>query len=106
MVVCDSNSESESYQDRPQVVVEVLSASTRRIDQGEKKEAYLNIPSLKLYLLVEQGLPKVTAYRRGELGFQAEVYRGLEAVVPLPERIEFGVEPDEDSGDDSSTRTP
>jgi Uma2 family endonuclease len=33
MVVCDSNRDSESFQDRPAVIVEVLSESTRRTDK-------------------------------------------------------------------------
>ena len=37
-VICQPNSVNDSYQDRPAVVVEVLSPSTRRIDEGEKKD--------------------------------------------------------------------
>ena len=57
----------------------------RRVDESEKKDAYLSIPSLNVYLLVEQELPAVTAYRRTEQGFVRQVYEGLAAVVPLPE---------------------
>ncbi|HEX4130621.1 MAG TPA: Uma2 family endonuclease [Pirellulales bacterium] len=84
-VVCRSNPANDTYQDEPTAVVEVLSRSTRRIDQGEKKDAYLTIPSLAVYLLVEIESPAVTAYRRTEQGFVREVRRGLETVVQLPE---------------------
>jgi Uma2 family endonuclease len=107
-VVCHPNPPGDSYHDEPVVIVEVLSRSTRRIDDGEKKEAYFTIPSLAAYLLVEQDQPKVVVYRRGGDGFVAEVYEGLDAMIPLPEveielplaelydRIEFVPEPDDD----------
>src|SRR5947209_16181890 len=53
-VICRPNPQSDSFQDEPAVLVEVLSKRTRRIDEGEKKDAYLTIPSLCAYLLVEQ----------------------------------------------------
>ena len=84
-VVCRQNPQTDSFQDEPTVVVEVLSRSTRRYDQGVKKDGYLSIPSLKVYLLVEQESAAVTAWRRTEQGFVREVHRGLEAVIPLPE---------------------
>lgn len=108
MVVCQSNPEGSSFQDSPSVVVEVLSRRTRRIDEGEKKDAYLTIPSLVAYLLVEQESPDVVVFRRGEQGFLRQTYEGLEAAIPLPEigielsleeiyeRVQFGPEDDED----------
>lgn len=84
-VVCRPNSRDDQYHDRPVVIAEVLSRGTRRIDEGEKKEAYLTIPSLGAYLLVEQDAPRVVVHRRKARGFVQEVYEGLEAVVPLPE---------------------
>ncbi|MAT72440.1 MAG: hypothetical protein CMJ58_23290 [Planctomycetaceae bacterium] len=85
MVVCTPNAPDEPFQDQPVVVAEVLSAETRRIDEGEKREAYCAIPSLRVYLLIEQDLPRVVAYRRGEQGFTREVYDGPDAVFPLAE---------------------
>lgn len=84
-VVCRPNPPDDSFQDEPAVVVEVLSRSTRRHDEGEKKEAYFTIASLAVYLLVEQDEARVTAYRRTEQGFVAEVYEGPHGVIPLPE---------------------
>ena len=88
-VVCRPNPPNDSFQDDPDVLVEVLSRRTRRIDEGEKKDAYLTIPSLSVYLLVEQEAPAVVAFRRTAQGFIREVYEGLEAVIHLPE---IGVE--------------
>jgi len=107
-VVCRSNPETDSFQDTPTVVVEVLSRATRRIDEGEKKDAYLTIPSLAVYLLIEQEVAAVVAFRRTNAGFVREVYQGLDTVIPLPEidtelplgeiyeRIAFVPEPDTD----------
>ncbi|MDX1948164.1 MAG: Uma2 family endonuclease [Pirellulaceae bacterium] len=85
LVVCRPNPPHESFQDDPVVIVEVLSEGTRRIDEGEKKDAYLTIPSLCVYILVEQDLPAAVVFRRGEQGFARETFRGREAVIPLPE---------------------
>lgn len=108
MVVCQSNPNGDSFQDHAKVIVEVLSRGTRRLDMGEKREGYLSIASLAVYLMVEQDEPTVIAYRRCDQGFEREVYQGLEAVIALPEiqcelalaeiydRVEFGTESGED----------
>ena len=84
-VICRPNPQNDSFQDEPAVLIEVISHRTRRIDEGEKRDAYLTIPSLCVYLLVEQETPAVVAWRRGENGFVREVYQGLDAVLPLGE---------------------
>jgi Uma2 family endonuclease len=84
-VTCDPNPPDDLFQDNPIVLFEVLSKKTRRIDLGEKKDAYLAIPSLMVYVVVEQDSPNVVAFRRTETGFVREVYSGLGAVLPLPE---------------------
>jgi len=106
-VICRPNPADDSFQDEPAVLFEVLSRKTRRIDEGEKKDAYLTIPSLCVYVLVEQETPAVVAYRRTEHGFVREVYEGLDAVLPLREveidlplaeiyeAVEFTPEPEE-----------
>ncbi|MEQ8846636.1 Uma2 family endonuclease [Botrimarina sp.] len=90
MVVCEPNSDDAVFQDRPVVIVEVLSETTRRTDETEKRDAYLTIPSLAAYLLVETERPAVAVYRRRSEGagvdsFEAQLYQGAGAVVPLPE---------------------
>ena len=108
MVVCEPNREEDPYQDAPSVVLEVLSSRTRRTDEGEKKDAYLSIPSLRVYLLIEQDKALVVALRRTGQGFVREKYEGMQAVLPLPEietelplaelyeRVRFGHEPEAD----------
>ncbi len=84
-VVCRSNPPTDSFQDEPVILIEVLSKQTRRIDLGEKKDAYLAIPSLAVYVLIEQEAPLVVAFRRSDAGFVREVHEGLDAVLALPE---------------------
>lgn len=108
MVVCRPNSPNDSFQDNPAIIVEVVSAKTRRIDEGEKRDAYLTISSLDIYLLVEQESPSVLVYRRTGQGFVREVVQGIAATIPLAcvkttlslseiyEGVEFVAEPDND----------
>lgn len=84
-VICRPNPPNDSFQDEPAVIFEVLSRRTRRTDEGEKKDAYLTIPSLAVYALIEQDTPAVVVFRRTEQGFVREVYEGLDAVLPLAE---------------------
>lgn len=86
MVVCQSNPGSDHFQNQPVVIIEVLSDSTRRTDLGEKRDAYLTIPSLKVLLLVESNAPSVTLHRRlPEGGFAIERHAGIDAIIALPE---------------------
>jgi Uma2 family endonuclease len=108
-VICRSNPSTDSFQDEPAVIFEVLSKATRRIDLGEKKDAYLTCRSLQAYVLVEQDGPLVVVYRRGPAGFNREVYEGLDANVLLSEveielplaevyeRVEFVPEPEDEN---------
>ena len=109
-VICRPNPQGDSFQDEPAVIVEVLSKRTRRIDGGEKKDAYLTIPSLCAYLLVEQETAAVVVFRRTEQGFVRELYQGPDAVIPLHEidielplaEIYEAVEFTPESGDDET----
>ncbi len=84
-VTCQPNPPNDSFQDEPIVLVEVISRETRRIDEGEKKDAYASIPSLKVYILIEQATPAAVVFRRGDDGFKREVYEGIGAVIQLQE---------------------
>lgn len=84
-IVCDSNPAGDLFQDRPIVVVEVLSPSTRRQDLGEKRENYCKLDSLQTYVMLEQDSVAAIVYQRGEAGsFERNSYVGLEQSVPLP----------------------
>ncbi|OAI06510.1 hypothetical protein A1353_08725 [Methylomonas methanica] len=66
MVVCDQNYTSEYYTEAPVLVVEVLSKSTRRLDETIKRRVYQSIPSLLEYVLIEQDIVDVEVCRRSE----------------------------------------
>jgi Uma2 family endonuclease len=84
-VICRPNPQTDSFQDEPAVLFEVLSRRTRRIDEVEKKDAYLTIPSLHVYALIEQDTAAVVVFRRTKDGFIREVHEGRDAVLPLGE---------------------
>ena len=84
-VICRPNAPTDAFQDEPTIIVEVLSDSTRRIDEGEKKDGYLGIPSLTSYLLVDLERVSVVRYLRTDHGFVAESFAGIDTVILLPE---------------------
>jgi Uma2 family endonuclease len=108
-VICRPNPPADSFQDEPAAIFEVLSAKTRRTDEGEKKEASLKIASLGVYVLIEQAAAAAVVFRRSDQGFVREVHEGLDAVIPLDEietslplaevydGAEFSPEPDDDA---------
>lgn len=83
-VVCDSNPPTSVFQDSPVLIVEVLSPSTRRYDLDEKMNAYLQIPSLQCYIVLEQHQPIAIVLRRSEGGFLRQMIEGVEAAIELP----------------------
>lgn len=84
-VVCVPLDGSAQFTTEPTVILEVLSPSTRRIDETSKLQAYLALPSLKVCLLAESDEALVTVYRRQEAQFVVEIYEGRDREIPLPE---------------------
>jgi Uma2 family endonuclease len=66
MVVCKDDTDNVYYTENPVIVVEVLSKSTRRMDETSKKIAYQTLPTLKEYVLIEQDFVDVEICRRSE----------------------------------------
>ncbi len=83
-IVCQSNEMTSEFQERPVMVIEVLSPSTRRYDLDEKMAAYLTVPSLECYLVLEQHQPVAIVMRRTSGGFLREEVKGVEATIDLP----------------------
>lgn len=83
-VTCQPNPPRDTFQDYPVVIVEVISESTRRTDEGEKLQGYCSLPSAENYLLVESDRALVIGYRRTPDGFVREVHSGLQAIIALP----------------------
>ena len=68
----------------PAAVVEVLSDSTEGDDRGAKFDAYRDLPSMRVYVLIASDRPAVTAFTRHESGLWAiELWEGLDAVAEL-----------------------
>ena len=69
----------------PEIVVEILSKSTRNFDEGEKLAYYKLIPSLHHILLVDQTRPFASVYSRtgNPDEWLNHDYRTLESVVRL-----------------------
>ena len=83
-VVCQSNPDKDTYQDQPVVIVEVISESTRRIDEGEKLDRYLTIDSLDTYVLLEQVNHSARVFQREGYQFRESIFGEDNSVVPLP----------------------
>jgi len=82
-VVCESNAPTEVFQDLPVLIIEVLSPSTRRYDLDEKMQAYLQIPSLQCYIVLEQHQPVAIVLNRTASGFLREVMEGVDTKIEL-----------------------
>ena len=59
IVGCEEDEANDYYLEKPCLIVEVLSQTTAKRDRSEKLLAYMNIPTLRAYLLVEQDQPEV-----------------------------------------------
>ena len=66
MVVCNDDTDNAYYTENPVIIVEVLSKSTRRMDETAKKFSYQTLPTLKEYVLIEQDFVDVEVCRRSE----------------------------------------
>ena len=82
-VVCDENPLTDTFQDQPAVIVEVLSDSTRRFDIVEKCDAYFTIPSLNYYILLEQDEAIAVMYERKGDQFVQHEFTNLSDVISI-----------------------
>ncbi|MFT4929003.1 MAG: Uma2 family endonuclease [Phenylobacterium sp.] len=73
MVVCDFDESQPIFTETPTIIVEVLSKTTRRIDETTKRFNYINIPTLQEYVLIEQDFVDIEVVRRSE-GWQPKHY--------------------------------
>lgn len=74
MVDC-SQEDTEYYVEKPSIIVEVLSKSTRQRDKTEKRLAYFQISTLQEYILIEQDFVEIEFWSRDhENRWQQSVY--------------------------------
>lgn len=64
MVTCEPFHAKSVFKNSPSLVVEVLSPSTKHIDQREKLVAYRQLSSLRQYVLVHQNKVLIESYNR------------------------------------------
>jgi Uma2 family endonuclease len=76
MVSCSPADRERLFRKEPTLLIEVMSPSTARLDRGEKKLNYLQIPSLLEYVLVAQDIPKVEVMRRSNAWITQELFPG------------------------------
>lgn len=81
MVDCSNPDGKAYYTETPTIIVEVLSKSTRRTDKITKRQAYLQIPTLQEYLLIEQDFVEVEVMRKSEHWQSAYYYLGDEVTL-------------------------
>ncbi len=84
MVVCDPADGGNGWREHPAAIFEVISDSTRQIDEREKRTAYLRVSTLEAYVRIEQDRPEVIVERRTLEGWKLERITGLDAVLTLP----------------------
>jgi Uma2 family endonuclease len=68
------------FENTPCLLVEVLSPSTRDIDQREKRAAYFAIETLQHYLVVHQDQPRIEHHWRTEQGWELEVVGPIDTI--------------------------
>lgn len=73
VVSCADDDRETYYREKPCLVIEVISPSTKRQDRFEKFWAYQQIPTLQEYLLLEQDVMEATLFRRSR-DWQPEKY--------------------------------
>ncbi|WP_038068883.1 Uma2 family endonuclease [Thermus scotoductus] len=71
-VVCHPVDLEALYLEDACLVVEVLSPKTASIDAREKRTAYLGLPGLRGYLMVDSRRPSLTLYRKTPEGLVEE----------------------------------
>jgi Uma2 family endonuclease len=83
MVSCDPTEEGKNFRERPSVIFEITSESTRSIDDREKLAAYRQLASLEAYVRIEQLTPEVLVERRTQSGWQRWQFTALDAIADL-----------------------
>jgi Uma2 family endonuclease len=96
-ITCDLSQDSPRVKRNPSIIIEVLSESTEKFDRTEKLRNYRTIPSLELYVLLEQDsiLAEVHA-KQPDGSWRHDVLRegssiafsSLELMVPLADLYE------------------
>ncbi len=74
-VKCDPDDNDELVKEKPILIAEVLSESTKNFDRGNNLQNYLRIPTLQEYVLVSQKEIEVWIYRRTGKKWEMEILK-------------------------------
>jgi Uma2 family endonuclease len=86
VVTCSDTDSDEHVVREPCVLVEITSPGSARIDRTEKALVYRAIPSLRAYLVVEQGWRRVVHHwREGDVWHARTIDGDGSIAVPCPE---------------------
>lgn len=78
LVDCSNITDDSTFTESPRILVEVLSKSTRRMDETTKRVAYMQIETLQEYVLVEQDIVDIEVVRRSHGWLPEHYYLGDE----------------------------
>ena len=82
ILTCDPRDTDDYFLRFPKLIIEVLSPATERLDRKEKFDGYLTMPTLEEYVLISQGQPEVTCFRRS-LAWEPQIAAGIESMIHL-----------------------
>lgn len=80
MVDCNFDDSKPYFTETPIIIVEVLSKSTRKRDETTKLMSYINISSLKEYVLIQQDFVDIQVIRKSEGWLPKHYFLGDEVI--------------------------
>ena len=80
LVSCAPADRARLWREQPILLVEVLSPSTARVDEGEKLDHYKRIASLEEYVIIAQDTMRVEIFRRAN-GWSPEFFYADDTVT-------------------------
>ena len=69
---------------KPEMLIEVTSENSSKIDHDDKLKQYTTLPSLQYYMIISQEEMLVELYSRDEKGWRFEIFTNAEDTIGLP----------------------
>ena len=69
---------------KPEMLIEVTSENSSKIDHDDKLKQYTTLPSLQYYMIISQEEMLVELYSRDEKGWRFEIFTNAEDIIGLP----------------------
>ena len=83
MVACDESERGKNWREHPALLFEILSESTRQIDERQKRLTYLQLGSLQAYVRIDQERAEVHVDRRTPEGWKTDTIIGRGSTLAL-----------------------